>query len=936
MPDVSLNGIEFRIKGSSDQACASLRKLNAQLSTLRSNLASVYSASRGARSISDIGQRAVVASGRFRSLAIATGKFGLKLASIPLKKAVSGVKDFAGGIKSVVGGFKRIVGYRIIRSIIKEITQGFSEGIKNLYGWSTLVGGKFAASMNSITTSMTYFKNSIGAAVAPIINALAPAIDILVDKIVTLINVVNQLFAKLTGAASWTKAIKKAQEYDDAVSGAGGAAKKALEYLAPFDELNVLPDYKNGGGGGGNNTDYSGMFEEVTEFGEAISDFADHLKEKINAGDWQGVGTLLGGKINDIVDSINWSGLGTKVGEKINALFTTEYWTLKTINFQNIGASIAEFLTGEDGIGGALRAIDFHNIGGIIAEKMTIIPDLLIGAINRLDFGLVGKSIGDTIKGFFNNLSDWLQEVDWAVTAANLLDGIVDFIEGLDISGIVSSILTMLGSIVGAVASALTGVLTEIVDTLTSPDTWTLVWAWMQDLPAKFKQAGINAVNALVNPIIEGINNLIEKYPNLAAKLGIDGPIEFQLIPNISDEELTKHYDAAKAKIEAQSKKSPVPVSAIAGLMQATRSFTKTSSGVTYTDNGYPIISSIANFYQAKKDFTKASGFTLDDKGNLSCNTIADFVNAKRNFEKASGMTLTSGGYPVISSIADFINATRNLKKASGMTISDGGLPIISSIASFEEAKRAFQTGTGMDLSAKGFPVVASIANFINAKKAFTTGSGGASVSDGNPVFNSIANFVYATPNFTKNVDKDKNPYINVNANAVAFKNSLGYKPEVDVNARVTGMTNVNMTQAQGGVYSGGRWHNIAQFASGGLAKGSQLFWAREQGPELVGTLGGHTAVMNNDQIVSSVSAGVARAIASIKFHLTGLGSPSAVDTSGGMSEDVLYRAFRRALDETDFGGDIELDGYTLYSAMVKRNKMERTRTGVNPMMLGG
>ena len=39
------------------------------------------------------------------------------------------------------------------------------------------------------------------------------------------------------------------------------------------------------------------------------------------------------------------------------------------------------------------------------------------------------------------------------------------------------------------------------------------------------------------------------------------------------------------------------------------------------------------------------------------------------------------------------------------------------------------------------------------------------------------------------------------------------------------------------------------------------MFIAREAGPELVGTLGGHTAVMNNDQIVASVSAGVYQAV---------------------------------------------------------------------------
>jgi hypothetical protein len=39
------------------------------------------------------------------------------------------------------------------------------------------------------------------------------------------------------------------------------------------------------------------------------------------------------------------------------------------------------------------------------------------------------------------------------------------------------------------------------------------------------------------------------------------------------------------------------------------------------------------------------------------------------------------------------------------------------------------------------------------------------------------------------------------------------------------------------------------------------MFIAREAGPELVGNLGGSTAVMNNDQIVASVSDGVYKAV---------------------------------------------------------------------------
>ena len=53
----------------------------------------------------------------------------------------------------------------------------------------------------------------------------------------------------------------------------------------------------------------------------------------------------------------------------------------------------------------------------------------------------------------------------------------------------------------------------------------------------------------------------------------------------------------------------------------------------------------------------------------------------------------------------------------------------------------------------------------------------------------------------------------------------------------------------------GGAW------ATGGFPPTGQAFIAREAGPELVGTIGSRSAVVNNDQIVESVSSGVYRAV---------------------------------------------------------------------------
>lgn len=71
-------------------------------------------------------------------------------------------------------------------------------------------------------------------------------------------------------------------------------------------------------------------------------------------------------------------------------------------------------------------------------------------------------------------------------------------------------------------------------------------------------------------------------------------------------------------------------------------------------------------------------------------------------------------------------------------------------------------------------------------------------------------------------------------------------------------------------------------YASGGFPSTGELFIAREAGPELVGTIGGRTAVANNDQIVDGIASaneGVVTAILSVGSQVI-----SAIMESGGDS----------------------------------------------------
>ena len=102
----------------------------------------------------------------------------------------------------------------------------------------------------------------------------------------------------------------------------------------------------------------------------------------------------------------------------------------------------------------------------------------------------------------------------------------------------------------------------------------------------------------------------------------------------------------------------------------------------------------------------------------------------------------------------------------------------------------------------------------------------------------------------------------------------------------------------------------------------------------MVGRIGNRHAVVNNDQIVASVSNGIARTLDGIRLNVSGPATTASPMSSGMADEETMYRAFRRALDETDFGGDIDLDGEALYRAMVRRNNANTRMTGVNAMAM--
>jgi hypothetical protein len=107
-------------------------------------------------------------------------------------------------------------------------------------------------------------------------------------------------------------------------------------------------------------------------------------------------------------------------------------------------------------------------------------------------------------------------------------------------------------------------------------------------------------------------------------------------------------------------------------------------------------------------------------------------------------------------------------------------------------------------------------------------------------------------------VPKTKTTKVKIEADTSSFTSTI---KNAFKNIKIGSINLSSLFKADGGILVNGKWRDIAQYDTGGLPPTGQLFVARERGAELVGNIGGHTAVMNNNQIVSSVSAGVYQAV---------------------------------------------------------------------------
>lgn len=168
------------------------------------------------------------------------------------------------GLKTIL---KYGFGIRSLYILVNKLKKAVREGMENLIQYSERTN----VSVSTLNSSLSQFKNASAAAFAPILNAIAPALNQLIQLFIRATNAVNQFLSALTGSDTWIKAKYNYEDVADSISGAADAAKGALQ---PFDKLNNLTTQKNADGG----ISPDDMFETVP-ISDKIKDFAEKVKD---------------------------------------------------------------------------------------------------------------------------------------------------------------------------------------------------------------------------------------------------------------------------------------------------------------------------------------------------------------------------------------------------------------------------------------------------------------------------------------------------------------------------------------------------------------------------------------------------------------------------------------------------------------------------------
>ena len=256
-------------------------------------------------------------------------------------------------------------------------------------------------------------------------------------------------------------------------------------------------------------------------------------------------------------------------------------------------------------------------------------------------------------------------------------------------------------------------------------------------------------------------------------------------------------------------------------------------------------------------------------------NKEAEIHSPSRLFKRETGVWIgagiVAGMEESLSGVGDVINGVVN--KVSG---SDSLTPVVSL-----EAPDISQWNEVWDVARAKFSetkdaITSEIQNFYTQINAL-------SLTFGNTFKTSMSEYLNKTYDGIYNTfDAIRQTLQQVSDEVTRMLNQM----VSDANS-LAGLTGKKYSHVGGYTMQQAQRFNIEMFANGGFPRSGELFIAREAGPELVGSIGGKTAVGGNDQIERAIFNAVLTAM--LQAMANGSSQPIELNQKIELDGDVIY-----------------------------------------------
>lgn len=661
----------------------------------------------------------------------------------------------------------------------------------------------------------------------------------------------------------------------------------------------------------------NGLFEDNSEGGNIFKSLGTTIAgalmtplKALNAFarrfDWSEFGTNFGEGLNEFFKNFSFGFMFDTLAKWINGLSNALLNFSETVDWEGIGENIA------NGINRFFAETDFKQLGRSINKFIQGLFTLFKTTIKEIDWGDAFKSIIDVLSEMeLSTLTIIVGAFLWKTgTAAKIFGSLADKLASLAASG-GKALWGKVGKVIGAkIAGGITieGVGVGI-GTLLTTDVATI--AASGSFAAIGTTIGLGIAGGVLAAIVgynlgKKISELIAKavgdeesaeayrtftFEDLFGALNLEdfrGAIKEVFADLTSGDFMKEFRESPLFKIlDFASTKGKIGLT-----LDLVGHFDEAALGIKYIWEN--VKDKVVTLTAQAKEVAKSTFDRLKENWAILCDTTRRLIGeakieAADKFTKLSDYwtklkndTRTLVGRAVNAASSKFVELTDFWKKIyskkSTLTASaaDASKGLLSTFARWWElitSKSAKIIGNAQDNSGGMFTRLSNWWNTINTKSAIVRGS---ATSD-DAAFNNVRNQMNSIN------DKSATVYTSFGADVEGFINGVQNRfNNAGTTLPVTATLNTSAINATikgikqkygegaasyiatGGMFVGSSWRPVTSFASGGFPDSAQMFIAREAGPELVGTIGSHTAVVNNQQIVASVASGVASAVGGI------------------------------------------------------------------------